>query len=257
MFTVRIDPHAHLYDQYPLDAWCQAAAVNLGVTSRTCGVVIVADREGQDSFARLRRELPTRLWEEGEPSLHDQTCRARVVINTGLSVYVIRGVQYVSAERIEVLGLGVQRRCADGVPCLELIKRIRGDNGVVYLPWSPGKWLGARGRLVMSLIEESPREDLLLGDISLHARFFPPSLILRRATRMGFNVVSGTDPLPRAADVTLVGSYGVQYECSEAVDLVTVADRALCNIVSKTNALRSWGRPNSLVHAFSRFISTL
>ena len=257
MFTIRVDPHVHLYDQYPLEVWYRAALANLGVSPSVFGVVVVVDREGQDSFGRFRRELSSQIWEEQIPQPNGPVSRAGVIHTTEQALYVVQGVQYISAEKIEVLGLGVQRCCSDGLPCGDLIRRIASEQGIVCLPWSPGKWFGTRGRVVRSLMDEFSGAGLLFGDISLHTRIVPPSLLLRRAAGLGFTVVRGTDPLPRPCDATLVGSYGFGFESCEALNLDNVVERLRVAMSSKTSKLQVWGRPNSIAQAFSRFISTL
>ena len=199
--TLRIDPHAHLYEKYSARAWCESAVRHLNGE----GAIIVVDREGQDSFERLRREVPAfgawrDVWDglAGEVSLPEG------------ALLVIRGVQYVAAERIEVLGLGVRRASPDRLPAADYIKQIREQGGVPCLPWSPGKWLGGRGRAVKALLDAHTPGTLAVGDISLRSVIGPPSSLLRYARTKGFSVLQGTDPLPRAADEGRVGSFGVE-----------------------------------------------
>jgi hypothetical protein len=256
MPIVRVDPHTHLYDHYPLERWCNAAIANLQVSSVTQGVLIVVDREGQDSFKRLRRELgPDNLVEEASAESGEMPLAAQITVGS-LQLCVVRGVQYVSSEKLEVLGLGVARFCADGVPCRELIQRIRDHAGVAYMPWSPGKWFGKRGAVIVGLLNEFRPNQIVFGDIALRARGLPPSVLLRRAEKMGFGVIAGSDPLPREADASLVGSYGLQVDFPEELHLQTIRGKVVTAISSNFNNLKAWGRPNSLLSAASRFIST-
>jgi hypothetical protein len=254
MYTVRVDPHVHLYETYPLDRWSKAVVHNLGITDSIAGVVIVVDRAGQDSFARLRAEMRVDDWKE---SCSEGTALSGVLNVAGKSLFVLRGVQYVSAEKLEVLGLGVARSCPDGRPCRELISLIRHDGGLAYMPWSPGKWLGPRGLVVRELLRELTPSELVFGDIAIHARFLPPSSLLRRAREAGFSVLPGTDPLPRAEDVDLAGTYGIEIELENRLDTGPVVSSVLNKISSRFNALQVWGYPNSLLKAARRFVSTL
>ena len=199
--SLRIDPHAHLYEKHSARAWCESAVRHLNGE----GVLIIVDREGQDSFERLRREVPAfgawrDVWDglAGEISLPEG------------ALLVIRGVQYVAAERIEVLGLGVRRASPDRLPAVDYIKQIREQGGVSCLPWSPGKWLGARGRVVRAILDAHAPGTLAVGDISLRSVVGPPSSLLRYARAKGFSVLQGTDPLARTEDEGLVGSFGVE-----------------------------------------------
>jgi hypothetical protein len=258
MFTVRVDPHVHLYDTYPIETWSKAAVDNLGVTDSIAGVAIVVDRAGQDSFARLRAEAGVDAWEEARgEQLGSHTALAAVLNVAGKRLYVIRGVQYVSAEKLEVLGLGVARSSPDGRSCRELITLIKKAGGVAYMPWSPGKWLGPRGLVIKQLIRELAPSELVFGDIAIHSRFLLPSSLLDLAREAGFGVIPGTDPLPRAQDAGLVGTYGVELELENRVELGTVAPSIITKLSSRSSMLRVWGQPNSLFRAARRFVSTL
>lgn len=257
MPILRIDPHAHLYDTYPVDVWVAAAASNLGIGPDVTGVVVIVDREGQDSFGRLRIELGSARWTEARSTGTSHEVRVGQCRLGDRSFFVMRGVQYVSAERLEVLGLGVHRESPDGVPARDIIPRISQAGGIVCLPWSPGKWLGARGRSVRSLLVSDLRAALTFGDISIRPRCGPPSLLLREARRAGCVVLPGTDPLPRRGDADLVGSYGVQYEVDVTPNIETVYETVLDAIRNRFNELRFFGRPNGVFQAITRFISTL
>ena len=256
--TIRIDTHAHLYDQYSVRRWCEAIVKNFRLGAGAIGVVIVVDRVGQDSFARLRMEVPS-FGEWSEPPVSGQDDAGSLVGRAtidGKIFFVLRGVQYVSAEGIEVLGWGAHRNAPDGGIAAELIRLVAWDGGVACLPWSPGKWLGRRGRVISALMRNSSTEALLFGDISIRTRIGPPSLLLSKARRAGFQVIPGTDPLPRVADEALVGSYGVEFTASHQP-----TDREIWGLVksaflSKSRTLRVWGGPSSPCKAVARFIST-
>jgi len=254
--TIRLDSHAHLYDSYSVQRWCGAIVSNLRLQSGVIGAVIVVDRAGQDSFTRLRNEVPSfALWEEHAGA--GSTTHVGSIVIDGQRFFVIRGVQYVSAERVEVLGLGTERSGPDGAIASALVGRIIAEGGVACVPWSPGKWLGRRGAVVRSLIADGTQEGMIFGDIALRTHFGPPSLLLREARLAGFKVLPGTDPLPRVADETLAGSYGVQFSLAEIPTgdgLWEVVKFAMLNKFSK---LSVWGAPNNPLKALVRFISAV
>ena len=249
MFTVRFDPHAHLYDCYSLRKWVEAAVSNLTKDAKEIlPVVFVLDREGQDSFARFRREVPQMGdWEECSDG------RSGYITTIRGKLLVIRGVQYVSREKIEVLGLGVSRRIADGAPAADLIELILEEGGVPCLPWSPGKWLGKRGRLVRSLLESHTPKNLTVGDISMRTFFGPPSSLLRFARGQGYSMLYGTDPLPRKGDQTLVGSFGRAIKKLPEGELIPAI---LESLFKGAEALRTCGRRNTPWRAAIRYLST-
>ena len=242
---IRIDPHAHLYDTYSVREWCEAACSNLGGIVGVLPVVIVVDREGQNSFSRFRAEVPLfGSWAELSNGLVG-TIKWR-----DRSMVVVQGVQYVARERIEVLGLGVSRRVADGAPAAELIELINEEGGLACLPWSPGKWLGARGRVVRKLLDTYRPTTLTVGDIAIRSSMGPPSTLLLYAKGRGYQVLCGSDPLPRRADQRMVGSYGVE--------IATLPDGELLPWLLKSlraGALRRWGDRNTPWLAAWRFFS--
>jgi hypothetical protein len=260
---IRIDPHAHLYDCYPLREWIEAAMSNLQVGSGVCAAVVIVDRAGQDSFARLRSEVPKfGVWSEA-PTTAEQRCQQaaeRVVTGlvsySGHSLRVIRGAQYVTRERIEVLGLGVARSVDDGAPCIETIQRIQSSGGLACIPWSPGKWLGKRGAVVKSMLRQFPQQRIALGDISMRTACGPPSTILTGAAKLGFAVLPGSDPLPRRADTQLVGSYGCELTIPAAINDPSWLQTMLNALLKSSDGGGVWGSPNTPLNAARRFIAT-
>jgi hypothetical protein len=249
---VRIDTHAHLYDAYSVRAWCYAAFRNLGGGPEVTPVVFVVDRDGQDSLARLRREVPSFAeWQD----LWDG--RAGAVRLGGGSLFIVQGVQYVTSERIEVLGFGVERVCPDGSPASEYISRIEELDGLACLPWSPGKWLGSRGEVVRTLLDTKPVATLLAGDISMRSRVGPPSSLLSYARRKGVVILFGTDPLPGTRDEELVGSFGVEVALACSPEKVLSSWSALKDAILLPGSRTTWGSRNSPARAALRFFSSL
>ena len=251
-FSLHIDTHAHLYDCFNLEMWVRHALKNLSVSDVVQGIVVVVDREGQSSFERLRREVPTFAdWKEHTIS---EELRTGVISLDGQDLIVIPGVQYISAERLEVLALGTIRTIPDGHALLDLIEHILSQQATVCLPWSPWKWLGRRGAHIRNVLNRYCAADLCLGDISVHAQSWPKSRILNQYTSQGFKCLVGTDALERPNDCSLVGSYGIICEVEGAVpaaDVISVIRRLP---VDRTTV---WGAPNGLVTAIERFISSL
>ena len=249
---LRIDTHAHLYDSYSVKEWCEAAVRNLGGSGASPSVVFVVDREGQDSLARLRREVPSfgdwqELW-DGQAGI------AR--LGDG-SLVVVQGVQYVTSERLEVLGLGVPRSSPDGSSASEYISHIGELGGLACLPWSPGKWLGSRGKVVRNLLDTTATSALIAGDISIRSRLGPPSTLLRYARKRGYTVLYGTDPLPTKSDEELVGSFGVELVLTNSAQEVVSSWSGLREAILSAGTLSRWGVRNSPLQATRRFISSV
>ncbi len=250
--TLRIDTHAHLYDDYSVKEWCYAAVRNLGGCDEVCTAVCVVDRDGQESLARLRSEVPSfgewrDLWDGLAGIAH---------LGTG-SLLIVRGVQYVTSERLEVLGLGVERFAPDGSSAGEYISRIEELGGLACLPWSPGKWLGARGKVVKALLDAGSENAFVVGDISMRSRFGPPSTLLRYARKKGFPVVHGTDPLPSQVDERLVGSLGSELALTRSPEELLSSWATLKETLLSSGTLRPCGARNSPLKAARRFASSI
>ncbi len=259
MLRIRLDPHAHLYDCYPLRKWVDAALRNLRPSPGILAAVAIVDRAGQDSFARLCNEVPLfGEWEEFQDASRAENAPVVGAITYGeQQLFVIRGVQYVTAERLEVLALGVARSLSDGVACERIIDAINLAGGIACIPWSPGKWLGSRGRVVAHVLERYKVGDVVFGDISMRSIVGPPSTLLACARHKTFPVLPGSDPLPRQQDLQLVGSYGAECVLPEGVSLADAPLAALGLLRAGAKGWHVWGRPNSPVRAFLRFLATL
>jgi hypothetical protein len=249
---LRIDTHAHLYDSYSVKEWCEAAFRNLGGDADVTPMVFVVDREGQDSLDRLRREVPSfgdwqELWDGQAGIAH---------LGNG-SLVIVQGVQYVTSERLEVLGIGVERFSPDGSCATEYVNRIGELGGLPCLPWSPGKWLGSRGNVVRTLLDSTSAATLLVGDISIRSRVGPPSSLLSYARRRGFTVLLGTDPLSTKSDEVLVGSLGVELSLKCPTEDVLRSWSNLKEALLSAGAIARWGAPNSPLQATRRFISSI
>jgi len=258
MAIIRVDTHAHLYDEYPLREWCDAAVRNLAVGDTICGVIIVVDREGQDTFARFRAEASSfGEWREGFKADDDSVSEIGVIEWNSKSLVIVRGTQYVSREKLEVLGLGVARSVPDGAPAMELIELIQKEGGVPCVPWSPGKWLGKRGRVVATIVREASPHVVAFGDISIRSLGIPWSLLLWKARLRGFTLLQGSDPLPRRGDCSLVGSFGVSFSTEGDLPQWERLFSECLRPAIAGGLVQRWGARNSPIMALRRFISTL
>ncbi|MCA1809521.1 MAG: hypothetical protein LC725_08750 [Lentisphaerae bacterium] len=123
------------------------------------------------------------------------------------AVFLVLGRQLVAAERIEVLGLACTAELSDGLPARDLLHGVRQAGGVPVLPWAPGKWLGARGRLVAELVAAGQPGPLLVGDTTLRPAGWPSPGLARAC----LPCVPGSDPLPLPGEERWLGAYGFCY----------------------------------------------
>ena len=208
------DTHLHLYPCYNFD--CAFSSLIDRLAEKNPQAVFVgclAERSGCHIYDLLL---------EGKAALNEftieQADKQQLVLRRSSDsrvLHLLPGRQIIAAERIEVLALCTDALFADGLPAAELIRAIRQKNGVPVLPWSPGKWLFRRGKVVTALLRDFTPQDLLLGDVSLRPQGWPRSLLIRRGKRLGYAIISGSDPLPFSGEEKLFGSYGSRLVSAE------------------------------------------
>ncbi|MDZ4198381.1 MAG: hypothetical protein U1E27_03755 [Kiritimatiellia bacterium] len=131
----------------------------------------------------------------------------RVLFPDGPDLWICSGRQFSTEERIEALAIGARPDAPDGLPLAETLRIIREADAVAVLPWAAGKWMGARGRRIRSLIQDCSNDAFLLGDSSLRPRGGFCGGLLRLGCAKGFRVVAGTDPLPGPGEEESAGAY--------------------------------------------------
>ena len=200
------DTHVHIYPAYDAGAALAALMRNL---DRTAGpdaakLGLLTERRGCHWFASACAGgdvAGCTMTESGPGWLGLRS-------DGGGRLYLFPGRQIVTAERLEVLALTIDvPGDMEGRPAREVVAGVLEAGGVPVLSWSPGKWLGARGALVRSLVDTFRPGELLLGDTPLRPRGWGEPILMRRALRRGLGVVAGTDPLPLVGEERRLGSY--------------------------------------------------
>ncbi|WP_417913638.1 hypothetical protein [Candidatus Electronema sp. JM] len=211
--TFLADTHLHLYSCYNLDCAFSGlldrlAAEDAQIPCFGC----LAERAGCNFYAQIQA---------GKIVLRDfslQSDSRQLILqrtSDGRQLTLLPGRQIVAAERIEVLALCTDALFADGLPAAELIKAIREQNGVPVLPWSPGKWFFQRGKVIDQLLRRFSPQDVLIGDVSLRPQGWPLPLLMRKAKRLGYQIISGSDPLPFSGEEAQFGKFGSRIICAE------------------------------------------
>lgn len=242
------DTHLHLYPCFDLDRAFSGLLDRLAAAdAQAPRFGCLAERADCHFYARLLA---------GEELLHDfsiETAGSRQFVlrrqQDGSRLTLLPGRQIIAAEKIEVLAVCTDALFADGVPAAELIRSILKKDGVPVLPWSPGKWFFRRGKVIASLLRSFTPQDFLIGDVSLRPWGWPLPLLMRKARRLGFQIVSGSDPLPFPGEEQLSGCYGTKItaDCGAAAP-----DEALRLLLSGQAAAASFGRRSSPLELFRR-----
>ena len=207
--VVRLDAHVHLYAGFDREAWLDAAARNLAVAENAVvGVLALTETARDDAFTELLAAGTAGAWQIA-PGAEPGLAIARRE-RDGCRLWLVQGFQAVTAEGLEVLAIGTTRRPADGEPLATTLAAVRAAGGIPAMPWGFGKWWGARGRVLEQCLASAAPDAPLLGDNGGRPRGWPTPGPLRRWRAAG-RLLNGSDPLPLAAGVERVGSYGVTW----------------------------------------------
>lgn len=211
-----IDTHVHFHDCFDAATFLDAADVNFD----RAGGDLDLDRSGTEAPARVllvmetgRGNLIHRLEGTGgagdwhaEPTT--EAGALTLVHEDRESLVVVEGRQVVTTERLEVLAAPCADDLPSGLPLPDTLTAAERHGAVPILPWGFGKWTGRRGRIVARLLDSWSPDRLLLADNGGRLAFGWKPRLLTLGAQRGFPIVRGSDPLPRASEVSRVGSSG-------------------------------------------------
>jgi hypothetical protein len=208
------DTHVHLYPAYDVAVALACAYRHLTAMVRGSEAVDVAllltERYDCSFYRDLisgRHILPSgfSFRPAAEPG-------ALVIENPSASIrlWLFAGRQVVTRDGVEVLALLTEAEFYDRHDTRETIDLIRAAGGLPVLSWSPGKWLGRRGAVIRSLIDESGESLLGIGDTAMRPCCWPTPGLMRRGRERGLPVLAGSDPLPFAGDEVSTGRYAIR-----------------------------------------------
>ena len=201
--SILIDSHVHFYPRYDAPAALGAFAARVRAAGADCGVMMLAEREGADQFARWADGAPPAGW---SAVVADAT--AIVLRQPGQpGIVAVSGRQIACAERVEILALATRAAFRDGIPAREAVAESLAAGALPVLAWGVGKWLFSRARSVSDLLDAFPGAALPIADPSLRPVFWPTPRLMARAVAEGRRVLAGSDPLPPAGEATRIGQY--------------------------------------------------
>lgn len=198
------DTHLHLYPEYDINRALNNFADHLP-DAQTRGIACLAERHDCGFFqAILTDKLPLADFTRQTAS---EECISLQHTPSGKILDVLPGSQVITAENIEILALACPQRVTDGQAADAVVSQINQLGGVAVLPWSPGKWFFARGKVVKSLVDQFTPQELVIGDTTLRPYGYLMPLLIRRAIRQGFTLTAGSDPLPMTGEERWFGVF--------------------------------------------------
>lgn len=210
MARVTADTHLHLHGCHETPRALGALAANLRRAGGDVLAGLLAERAGSGAFEMLRRGALAAAPYVVRPA--PETGGLLLLAGEEPPLHLFAGRQVVTRERVEVLSLCAESLIPDGMAAAAAVEAILAAGGVPVLPWSPGKWLGSRGRLVRELLEARAPGEILIGDTVLRPAGSPEPRLMREARRRGFSVAAGSDPLPLPGEERYCGAYAAVLE---------------------------------------------
>ena len=212
---ITADTHVHWYPDYDHARFLSVAAKHLDLLSGErpgLRVLFLTEREDCRMFQALsdgRFTLP----EGWTAHANDEKVSLHLRNGSHGPLTIIAGRQTAAREGIEVLSLGVIDAPPDGTPAREVLAACAAAGGFPVLPWSPGKWMGRRGRLIKELVLD-PALNLAVGDPSHRPRGWRTPEPFHTARALRRLVLPGSDPLPAPEEEFSVGRYGINIEAA-------------------------------------------
>ena len=202
------DTHVHLYPCYDTELALRRLLSSLGeaAVEGAVAAAFLTESQGHHVFRDIQEER-LQLGELRAESTPEKD--AMVVVDRGKPMlYLFAGRQIVTAERLEILALGMAGEdVPDGGSATDVVKIVLDSGAVPAISWAPGKWVGRRGRAVRDLIETFGPAGLLVGDTSLRPTVCREPRLMRWARSKGLKVVAGSDPLPYPGEEAYMGVY--------------------------------------------------
>ena len=203
MPPLAVDTHVHLHPGVDPDAWLTHAVNNATrAMPDAAGLVLcLTERAGVHRFAELLSR-PDATPAGGNSGGDTAGVTLRPNAADGFPVMVLPGRQVVTAQRIEVLLLGL---VGDPVPdggATDALLRDPPPGCLPVLPYGVGKWLGRRGRTVAGYPAVAKAD--IVGRVRVPG--------LRRPRPLRGRVLRGTDPLPIPGDEAVTARFGNRVE---------------------------------------------
>jgi hypothetical protein len=169
------------------------------------GVLLLTQAAGEHVFERLDDGKTQRGWRFHSVGEEPETVLAR---KRDVLIAIVCGRQVKSRNGLEVLALGTCRQFADGREIEETLDDVRRSGAMAVIPWGFGKWLGARGTRVRTVLDANGESAVSVGDNGGRLAVWGKPALVRDSERRGFRVVPGTDPFPFGGDYRRVGAFG-------------------------------------------------
>jgi hypothetical protein len=241
------DAHVHFHECFDIGQLLDRALKNFrkAAGGLFTALLFLTDTETDGWFvrhARGRADGEDKEKQTGDWTLQRtrEDCSLIARSNSRDSLILIAGRQIQTAEGLEVLALGTVSRLEEGSSLETLIRQINQEGALPVIPWGVGKWFGARGNRVKTLLERGGKAPFFLGDNGNRPIFWPRPALFARADKKGMAILPGSDPLPFPSEIDKVGRFGFKVEGSLNLEFPCRDIKRLLG--NRDNRLQSYGR---------------
>lgn len=175
----------------------------------------------------------------------EENCSLKITTSGGQDLFVVNGKQIVTAEKLEVLALGLNRDYPDGRPLHYVLDDLEASGCLRVLPWGAGKWLGNRGKIIDALIATWHSGSIFLGDNGNRPSFWPLPKVFERGRERAMYNLPGSDPLPFPESEKKSGSSGFMLRGQVAPE--APFQSLLSAVQSMPQAALPYGTPESFI----------
>lgn len=217
---ILFDAHVHIYDVFNLDLMINSAFLNFSKAMKSleqkqseCSCyLLLTESAGLDYFAFLSSKTGADVHSFNYRWTLEETkerCSLRVCHPDfpDIVLFIVRGRQVITKERLELLALFTMENIPDDMPLEDCVQQIYKSGGLPVCAWGAGKWLGKRGELLSDFLQSPAGKQLYMGDSGGRPICWPASKLLHLKP-FSDRVVSGTDPLALVGEEKRVGSFG-------------------------------------------------
>jgi hypothetical protein len=218
---ILVDAHVHIYSNYRIDKFFEAAfknfrrvSKNYGDSKKNVGILCLAEGKNESFFQDLQEFAGGKGFIDRSILLKKSIKRTKENISLRVTsgqednIILIAGRQTVSQENIEVLALGSLKIFSEGHSIGKLIADIVAMGAIPVIPWGFGKWFAKRGKILKDIFENDEISRIFVGDNGNRPNFYPKPSLINLAEKMKIKNIPGSDPLPFADEYRRPGSYG-------------------------------------------------
>lgn len=242
---VLFDSHVHIYSCFEKGKFIYNSFKNfadnhrqIDNSSNFISFMFITDgyEKGYQSFKEL---CGTEVKHKDETFfLHSTAPDKYIEINTDESkVYLIPGNQFITKENLEVLVVGKSINNYSSTDVNSTISMFL-DEFLVIIPWGFGKWLGDRGVVISSLIENNDIH--FLGDNGGICSIVKFPKQFQEAKKKQIPILPGSDQLPIKYEVKRPGSFGF-YTSSFELDLENPISSIKSHLTNDHTVIKPYG----------------